>query len=85
MSKSRKSIAQLDTVHYEDSSTMVDETQPLSSQSSQGTDNILSGPEGESPPSRLRAHCQKKKSVSGWMKKKSNTLNDKHSVILSVL
>ena len=37
----------MDTVHCEDSSTMVDETQPLSSQSSQGTDNILSGPEGE--------------------------------------
>ena len=47
MSKFRKSSAQLDTVHCEDSSTMVDETQPLSSQSSQGTDNILSGPEGE--------------------------------------
>ena len=29
------------------------------------------------PSSRLRAHCQKKKSVSGWMKKKSNTLNDR--------
>ena len=47
MSKFRKSSAQLDTVHCEDSSTMADETQPLSSQSSQGTDNILSGPEGE--------------------------------------
>ena len=47
MPKFRKSSAQLDTVHCEDSSTMVDETQPLSSQASQGTDNILSGPEGE--------------------------------------
>ena len=39
--------AQLDTVHCEASSTVVGETQSLSSQSSQGTDNILSGPEGE--------------------------------------
>ena len=47
MSKFLNSSAQLDTVHCEDSSTMVDETQPLSSQSSQGKDNILSGLEGE--------------------------------------
>ena len=47
MSKFLNSSAQLDTVHCEDSSAMVDETQPLSSQSSQGTNNILSGPEGE--------------------------------------
>ena len=39
--------AQLDTVHCVASLTMVGETQSLSSQSSQGTDNILSGPEGE--------------------------------------
>ena len=39
--------AQLDTVHCEASSIMVDETQSLSSQSSQGTDNILSDVEGQ--------------------------------------
>ena len=39
--------AQLDTGHCEASSTMVGETKSLSSQSSQGTDNILSGAAGE--------------------------------------
>ena len=39
--------AQLNTVHCEASSTMVGQTQSLLSQSSQGTDNILGGPEGE--------------------------------------
>ena len=39
--------AQLDTVHCEVSSTMIGKTQSLSSQSSQGTGNILSGPEAE--------------------------------------
>ena len=39
--------AQLDTVHCEVSSTMIGETQSLSSQLSQGTDNILCGPKGE--------------------------------------
>ena len=89
MSKFLNSSAQLDTVHCEDSSTMLDETQPWSSQSAQGTDNILSGPEGETDTmfsqSSQSTLPQKKKSVSGWMKKKSNTLNDRHSMILSVL
>ena len=39
--------AQLDTGYCEASSAMVGETQSLSSKSSQGTDNILSGLEGE--------------------------------------
>ena len=80
--------AQLDTVHCEASSTMVGETQSLSSQSSQGADNILSGPEGETDTMSSQSSqstLQEEKSVSGWMKKKSNTLNDRHSMILSVL
>ena len=80
--------AQLDTVHCEASSTMVGKTQSLSSQSSQGTDNILSGPEGETDTMSSQSSqstLPEKESVSGRMKKKSNTLNDRHSMILSVL
>ena len=82
--------AQLDTAHYEASSTMEGETQSLSSQSSQGTDNILSGPEGETDTMSFQSSQstlseKETESVSGWMKKKSNTLNDRHSMILSVL
>ena len=72
MSKFRKSSAQLDTVHCEDSSTMVDETQPLSSQSSQGTDNILSGPEGETDTmsSQSSQSTLPEKEISIWLDEK---------------
>ena len=84
MSKFRKSSAQLDTVHCEDSSTMVDETQPLSSQSSQGTDNILSGPEGETDTmsSQSSQSTLPEKEISIWLDGKEEqhakrqTLND---------
>ena len=80
--------AQLHTGYCEASSTIVGETQSLSSKSSQGTDNILSGPEGETDTMSSQSSqstLPEKESVSGWMKKKSNTLNDRHSIILSVL
>ena len=72
MSKFRKSSAQLNTVHCEDSSTMVDETQPLSSQSSQGTDNILSGPEGETDTmsSQSSQSTLPEKEISIWLDEK---------------
>ena len=81
-------VAQLDTGYCEASSAMEGETQSLSSKSSQGTDNILSGPEGETDTMSSQSSqstLPEKESVSGWMKKKSNTLNDRHSIILSVL
>ena len=81
-------VAQLDTGYCEASSAMVDETQSLSSKSSQGTDNVLSGPEGETDTMSSQSSqstLPEKEAVSGWMKKKSNTLNDRHSIILSVL
>ena len=68
--------AQLDTGYCEASSAMVGETQSLSSKSSQGTDNILSGPEGETDTMSSQSSQRtlpEKESVSGWMKKKSNT------------
>ena len=89
MSKFRKSIAQLDTVHCDDSSTMVDETQPLSSQSSQGTDNILSGPEGETDTmsSQSSQSTLPEKEISIWLDEKEEqhakrqTLNDTVSTL----
>ena len=76
MSKFRKSSAQLDTVHCEDSSTMVDETQPLSSQSSQGTDNVLSGPEGETDTmsSQSSQSTLPEKEISIWLDEKEEQL-----------
>ena len=67
---------------------MVGETKSLSSQSSQGTDNILSGPKGEidtMSSQSSQSTFPEKESVSGWMKKESNMLNDRYSMILSVL
>ena len=89
MSKFRKSSPQLDTVHCEDSSTMVDETQPLSSQSSQGTDNILSGPEGETDTmsSQSSQSTLPEKEISIWLDEKEEqhakrqTLNDTVSTL----
>ena len=89
MSKFRKSSAQLDTVHCEDSSTMVDETQPLSSQSSQGTDNILSGPEGETDTmsSQSSQSTLPEREISIWLDEKEEqhakrqTLNDTVSTL----
>ena len=89
MSKFRKSSAQLDTVHCEDSSTMVDETQPLSSQTSQGTDNILSGPEGETDKisSQSSQSTLPEKEISIWLDEKEEqhakrqTLNDTVSTL----
>ena len=89
MSKFRKSSAQLDTVHCEDSSTMVDETQPLSSQSSQGMDNILSGPEGETNTmsSQSSQSTLPEKEISIWLDEKEEqhakrqTLNDTVSTL----
>ena len=76
MSKFRKSSAQLDTVHCEDSLTMVDETQPLSSQSSQGTDNVLSGPEGETDTmsSQSSQSTLPEKEISIWLDEKEGQL-----------
>ena len=82
------SSAQLHTGYCETSSTIVGETQSLSSKSSQGTDNILSGPEGETDKMSSQSSqstLPEKESVSGWMKKESNMLNDRYSMILSVL
>ena len=89
MSKFRKSSAQLDTVHCEDSSTMVDETQPLSSPSSQGTDNILRGPEGETDKmsSQSSQSTLPEKEISIWLDVKEEqhvkrqTLNDTVSTL----
>ena len=75
--------AQLDTVHCEASSTILGHTQSLLSQSTQGADNILSGPEGETDTmsSQSSQSTLPEKEISIW---KSNTLNDRHSMILSV-
>ena len=89
MSKFRKSSAQLDTFHCEDSSTMVDETQPLSSQSSQGMDNILSGPAGETDTmsSQSSQGTLPEKEISIWLDEKEEqhakrqTLNDTVSTL----
>ena len=89
MSKFRKSSPQLDTVHCEDSSTIVDETQPLSSQSSQGADNILSGPEGETNKmsSQSSQSTLPEKEISIWLDEKEEqhskrqTLNDTVSTL----
>ena len=89
MSKFLNSSAQLDTVHCEDSSTMVDETQPLSSQSSQGTDNILSGPEDETDTtsSQSSQSTLPEKEISIWLDEKEEqhakrqTLNDTVSTL----
>ena len=73
--------AQLDTVHCEASSTILGETQSLSSQSTQGADNILSGPEGETDTMSSQS------SQSTLLKKKSEqhakrqTLNDTVSTL----
>ena len=87
MSKFLNSSAQLDTVHYEDSPTMVDETQPLSSQSSQGTDNILSGPEGETDTlsSQSSQSTLPEKEINIWLDEKEEQHAKRHSMILSVL
>ena len=80
---------QLDTCHCEASSTMVGETQSLSSQSSQGTDNILSGPEGETDTmsSQSSQSTLPEKEISIWLdeKEEQHAKNDRHSMILSVL
>ena len=76
--------AQPDTVHCEAPSTMVGETQSLSSQSSQGTDNILSGPEGETDTmsSQSSQSTLPEKEISIWLDEKEEqhakrqTLND---------
>ena len=81
--------AQLDTVHCEASSTMVGETQSLSSQSSQGTDNILSGPEGETDTmsSQSSQSTLPEKEISIWLDEKEEqhakrqTLNDTVSTL----
>ena len=83
------SVAQLDTVHCEASSTMVGETQSLSSQSSQGTDNILSGREGETDTmsSQSSQSTLPEKEISIWLDKKEEqhakrqTLNDTVSTL----
>ena len=92
MSKFHNSSAQLDTIHCEDSSTMVDETQPLSSQWSQGTDNILSGPEGETDTmsSQSSQSTLPEKEISIWLDEKEKqhakrqTLNDTVSTLTDV-
>ena len=84
MSKFRNSSAQLDTVLCENSSTMVDETQSLSSQSSQDTDNVLSGPVGETDTmsSQSSQSTLPEKEISIWLDEreeqhaKRQTLND---------
>lgn len=81
--------AQLDTVHCEASSTMIGETQSLSSQSSQGTDNILSGPEGETDTmsSQSSQSTLPEKEISIWLDEKEEqhakrqTLNDTVSTL----
>lgn len=81
--------AQLDTVHCEVSSTMIGETQSLSSQSSQGTYDILTGPEGEadtiSPKSSQSTLPEKEISIwldeKGEQHAKQQTLNDTVSTL----
>ena len=81
--------AQLDTVHCEVSSTMIGETQSLSSQSSQGTGNILSGPEGEADTlsSQSSQSTLPEKEISIWLDEKEEqhvkrqTLNDTVSTL----
>ena len=81
--------AQLDTVHCEVSSTMIGETQSLSSQSSQGTANILSGPEGEADTlsSQSSQSTLPEKEISIWLDEKEEqhakrqTLNDTVSTL----
>ena len=68
---------------------MVDETQPLSSQTSQGTDNILSGPEGETDKisSQSSQNTLPEKGISIWLDEKEEqhakrqTLNDTVSTL----
>jgi len=81
--------AQLDTVHCEVSSTMMGETQSLSSQSSQGTGNILSGPEGEADTlsSQSSQSTLPEKEIGIWLDEKEEqhakrqTLNDTVSTL----
>ena len=81
--------AQLDTVHCEASSTIIGETQSLSSQSSQGTDNILSDPEGETDTmfSQSSQSTLPEKEISIWLDEKEEqhakrqTLNDTVSTL----
>ncbi|XP_015759339.1 PREDICTED: uncharacterized protein LOC107338616 isoform X3 [Acropora digitifera] len=81
--------AQLDTVHCEVSSTMIGETQSLSSQSSQGTGNILSGPEGEADTlsSQSSQSTLPEKEISIWLDEKEEqhvkrqTLNETVSTL----
>ena len=83
------SDAQLDTVHCEASSTIIGETQSWSSQSSQGTDNILSGPEGETDTmsSQSSQSTLPEKEISIWLDEKEEqrakrqTLNDTVSTL----
>ena len=71
---------------------MVDETQPLSSQSSQGTDNILSGPEGETDTmsSQSSPSTLPEKEISIWLDEKEEqhakrqTFNDTVSTLTDV-
>ena len=68
---------------------MADETQPLLSQSSQGTDNILSGPEGETDKmsSQSSQSTLPEKEISIWLDEKEvqlakrQTLNDTVSTL----
>ena len=76
--------AQLHTGYCEASSTIVGETQSLSSKSSQGTENILSGPEGETDTMSFQSSQSTlpEKEMSIWLYKKEEqqakrqTLND---------
>ena len=82
--------AQLDTGHCEASSTMVGKTKSLSSQSSQGTDNILSGPEGETDTMSFQSSQSTlpEKEISIWLDEKEEqhakrqTLNDTVSTLI---
>ena len=64
--------AQLHTGYCETSSTIVGETQSLSSKSSQGTDNILSGPEGETDTMSFQSSQSTlpEKEISIWLDEK---------------
>ena len=81
--------AQLDTGYCEASSTIVGETQSLSSKSSQGTDNILSVPEGETDTMSFQSSQSTlpEKEISIWLDEKEEqqakrqTLNDTVSTL----
>ena len=81
--------AQRHTGYCEASSTIVGETQSLSSKSSQGTDNILSGPEGETDTmsSQSSQSTLPEKEISSWLDEKEEqhakrqTLNDTVSTL----